>query len=206
MALWKEGPMDIHVDEKIYNQIEKNLNNNINQNLFSSGRELEVEQKLSSSVTAMNTSNVIEEQNSPTSDYLNSNSDYINSSPALSRAEYIKQAREACLRQLSAMQSSHPFEVYQSEAVVENVDQISKKKSMSLLKEKVEEEESEQEIVAFRSLMIRTICAVVIFLSLFVFDKLEVKLGGFSYEVVREYVTGNNQLEALENIFVSFLK
>lgn len=196
--------MDTHVDEKIYRQIEKNLNHNINQNLFANGRELDVEQNLKTTVTAMNAGMLTDNKAAIDDNYAYPNVDVDHSYPTVSRAEYIKQAREACLRQLSTMQNSRQLELYQAEAVEEHVE--SKKKPMGLLHEKEKEEDTVYELASFRSLLIRTVCAIVIFASVFLVDKLKISFGGFSYEIVREYVIGNNQLEKLESFLVSFLK
>ena len=45
-----------------------------------------------------------------------------------------------------------------------------------------------------------------VFASIFLIDKIKVDWGVFSYETIRQYVTGNNQLKVLEEILVSWLK
>ncbi|NLK03544.1 MAG: hypothetical protein GX319_03925, partial [Clostridiales bacterium] len=69
-----------------------------------------------------------------------------------------------------------------------------------------EEEDNQEEFSAYRSLIIRTVCAVAIFACIFIIDKLKVDWGTFSYNQIREYVTGNNQLKTLEEIIISWIK
>ena len=72
--------------------------------------------------------------------------------------------------------------------------------------EMIEQGETPQELASFRALIIRTVCAIVIFLAVFIIDKFEIKIGEFTFEKVREYVTGKDTLKALENIIVTWLK
>ena len=64
----------------------------------------------------------------------------------------------------------------------------------------------EKELLSYKSLVIRTVCALVIFFSLFIIDKIKFELGNFTYETIRHYVTGFNQMDIIEEIIVSWLK
>lgn len=207
------------MEDKMYHQIEKSLSNNINENLFTSGKVFEKE-KLplirSSGIEPINATKVSKDSER---EYLSDSFDYISQPPSLPRAEYIRQAREACLRQLSN-QSSRAMDTYSSES--EELDPLllnkRKAKALKLFKDSEralrspwnrsnpQEENSPQEIASFQSLIIRTICAVVLFLCIFLIDKFEFSLGAFSRELVREYITGNDNLVQLEQFIVTWLK
>lgn len=127
--------------------------------------------------------------------------------PRLSRAEYIRQAREACLRQMNQVEAA--VNIYDSNGRVDDSIYSSHgRKNKDRIEKLFNENEMElpEELASFRFLIIRTICAAVIFLSIFIVDKVKVSWGAFSYETIRQYVTGNNQLRALEEIIVSWLK
>lgn len=65
----------------------------------------------------------------------------------------------------------------------------------SLFKERGETEKLTEDIASYRSLIIRTVCAVVIFIFIFIIDKVKLDGGTFLYEAIHHYVTGNNQLK-----------
>ena len=142
--------------------------------------------------------------------------DYINNTPiTLSRAEYIRQAREACLRQLSNAQVySRPYDVNYMDTETLNPEQNTnkKQKTWKLFQEGTEvahprsDDNSAKEIASFRSLVIRMVFAVVLFVAIFIIDNFELKIGNITNEVIQEYVTGNDQLQELENILVTWLK
>lgn len=199
--------MDSNVEDKMYHQIEKSLSNNINESLFVAGRGYE-DKKTDVNQTDYDSGAVLE-RNSKSLETEKEDYEYAAKFPQLSRAEYIRQAREACLRQMTSVQiGSRGVEDYtdNSEAYHSSLPTIKKSKSINLFQNSAEEENSPQEIAAFRSLIIRTVCAIVLFISVFVIDKLEVKWGDFSNKTVQEYVTGIDQLEDLETLIVSWLK
>jgi hypothetical protein len=68
------------------------------------------------------------------------------------------------------------------------------------------EENTPQEIAAFRALIIRTVCAIVLFLFIFVVDKFEISIGKITPGKIQEYVTGNDSLQELEDIIVTWIK
>lgn len=204
--------MDIKNEDKIVRQIEKSLSNNLNENLFLTGN---VFGNTNMSEKSYNPSLVVEDGTAKLDnpEYpLVSNERLYDPQVSISRAEYIRQAREACLRQLSNTQVySRAYDVNYMEAEADDTQLSNKKeKAWKLFSETTQTEASDEaspgEIAAFRSLIIRTICALVIFLFVFTIDKLELNIGKLSHTMIREYVTGKDTLEILENILVTWLK
>ncbi len=207
--------MDSKNEDTMVRQIETNLSNNINDNLFLTGRMLEGNKATlgRKQLTAM-ADDVI------TADVANQNyplvsNDFTNHSVSLSRAEYIRQAREACLRQLSAVQIySKPYDSNYMDAEEESNDQLNQKKAkvMKLFHNDTEEEteQSTQNTVnglgIYRSIIIRCVCAILIFASIFMIDKFNVKIGNVTNKTIKEYVMGNDVIKDLENIIVTWLK
>lgn len=208
--------MDNNSEDKIVRQIEKSLSNNINENLFMTGKTYEYNRSFMKGNNALLPA---EEQNrleTEKEDYPLVSYDYIsNTQPTLSRAEYIRQAREACLRQLSNIQLySRPYDVNYMDTEVIPTEQLNQKKAKAWklfheegeVKSDSKTENTPQEIASFRALIIRTVCAIVLFISVFIFDKLELNIGGLSNHMIQSYITGNDSLQQLENFVVSWLK
>jgi hypothetical protein len=103
----------------------------------------------------------------------------------MSRAEYIRQVREACHRQLDI----DPKQVKQFKAHEEGKEYL-----------------SNNELASYHGLIIRSVCAIVIFIIIFAIDKLDVKVGSFSSAYIKDFVTTNKTLEYLENLVVTWLK
>lgn len=197
--------MNSSYEDKMYRQIEKSLSNNINDKLFVP-IEMINEPKYSSPSNNQIVDSVdykpyaIENSNGTIDDY--------NEVPKISRAEYILQAREACLRQMASPDISGRISDIYTGDQDDLYSSYGKRKRSKLdrLFNEGDEEVPPEEMASFRSLIIRTVCAAVVFLSIFIIDKVKVDWGVFSYETIRHYVTGNNQLKALEEIIVSLLK
>lgn len=100
----------------------------------------------------------------------------------MSRAEYIRQAREACLRKLDL--DPKQVKVYE-----ENKEKF-----------------SSNELASYHGLIIRSVCAIVIFVIIFAIDKLDVKIGSFSSAYIKDFVTTNKTLDYLESLVVTWLK
>lgn len=196
--------MDANAEDKIVLQIEKNLSSHMNDNLFGSGRLIENKRPMElynpeDSVRERETRVSLTEKNKEDSD---------NSLTQLSRAEYIRQAREACLRQMNATPS-----VIRGAGNAIDENEIlhpalagrkrQKEEPGDLLRE---EEDPVLEVAAYRSLIIRTVCAVMIFASIFLIDKFKMKFGDFSFQTVEEFVRGKDSLATLEDLIVSWLK
>ncbi|NLO08248.1 MAG: hypothetical protein GX129_00030 [Clostridiales bacterium] len=212
--------MDTSYEDKMYRQIEKSLSNNINDKLFV---PIEIinrptymgknKKKIVDSISYEE--DIVQKEpillDKPYDDKIDVGSamvEYREEGPRLSRAEYIIQAREACLRQMNtADTSSRIYDSYGG--ALDSIDSSHGRKKRSKVERlfyEGEEEAPPEELASFRSLIIRTVCAAVIFLSIFIIDKVKVDWGVFSYEAIRQYVTGNNQLKALEEIIISWLK
>ena len=200
--------MDSNFDDKIINQIETSLSNQMNESLFTTGLE-----KSNRSDTQEN------------AEYAGRNYDYIgNQMPPLSRAEYIRQARAACLRQLNNIQDrtdrTGSYENYSpdTDTFVQEKPHKKKARGLGLFQEgsnpvqamstgsRGYEENLPQEIASYRALIIRTVCAILIFLLIFAFDRFDLAIGKFTSESVREYVTSNDTLKKLEELVVIWLK
>lgn len=215
--------MDAGYEDKIYNQIEKNLSKSINDKLY-----VPIEMIDKSSYSGRNNTagsdaysddilkrddlfdnKMIDNDNRKVNNDLAENNEHREERPVMSRAEYIRLAREACLRQLYTLESSSGLSNnYISNEEVHNSVFGKKKKDKiaRLFQEGKDTETIPEEIASYKSLLIRTVCALVIFLSIFIMDKIKVKWGNFSYETIRHYVTGYNQLEKIEEIIISWLK
>lgn len=208
--------MDNNSEDKIVKQIEKSLSNNINENLFLSGRSYENERPLMKGNNALVPAEEPKRFETEKEEYPLYSYDYISDSQStMTRAEYIRQAREACLRQLSNTQIySRPYDVNYMEAEAPPSEPVVSKKAKAwkLFQEETipsnlsKGEDTPQEIASFRGLIIRTICAIVLFVSVFIFDKLEMSIGKFSPQIIQAYITGNDSLQQLENFFVAWLK
>ncbi|HWT76851.1 MAG TPA: hypothetical protein VN258_19295 [Mobilitalea sp.] len=205
--------MDTKSEDKIVRQIEKSLSNNINENLFLTGRVFDHNRTSVNGNTALAVTDNPKNKEAEQEEYPLVSKDYISDSPiTISRAEYIRQAREACLRQLSNTQIySRPYDVNYMEPVEESPEQFNNKKAKAwnLFHEEEaasKEVDTPQEIASFRFLIIRTICAVVLFLTIFLIDKFEFTIGNLTPGMIQEYVTGNDSLQSLEDFIVTWLK
>ncbi len=203
--------MDKMIEDKMVKQIEKNLSNNLNESLFMTGRLYDKEQ-LANSLPLVGTKEDLtqlsnsEEQPIVSFDYSNPVS--------ISRAEYIRQARESCLRQLSTVQSTaRAYDSYYLDTMPQTTEPVEtgKSKSLNLFHNDAQNQadndtESQQEVMAFRLLVIRMVCAIIIFLSVFLIDRFDLKLGQVSADTIQEYVTGKDTFEELENKFITWLR
>lgn len=206
----------------MYRQVEKSLSNNINDRLFVpiemidrpkyTGKDKkQIVDSVSYEEDTMQKESLTLDTYKPY-DYRGDGSHAIakinEEGPKMTRAEYILQAREACLRQINAMDSpSGKYDNYGG--ALDSIDSSNGRKrrgKVERLFNEVDEEVLPEEIASFKSLIIRSVCAAVVFLSIFVIDKIKLDWGAFSYESIRQYVTGNNQLKVLEEIIVSWLK
>lgn len=200
-------------EDKIVHQIEKSLSNNINEDLFMTGRLYEDHKAPSVKSNSALIPEGRRKSSSSNGEYpLVSSEHRSDSQVTLSRAEYIRQAREACLRQLSSSQVySRPYDVNYMESdtpVLEVEDKNNSKEWGLFQKAKATNplEESEQDIASFRSLMVRTVCAILLFVTIFVIDKFEIKVGNITHTMIQEHVSGNNTLQEVENWLVGWLE
>lgn len=208
--------MDTKNEDTMVRQIEQNLSNNINDNLFLTGRVVKTNRLPMKEEASFELDGDTKKLDSLSPDYPLVSYDYINTVPStVSRAEYIRQAREACLRQLSSAQLySRPYDVNYMETTAQQPEQLEHKKAKvwklfhddAIEDNRQAEENSPQEIAAFRALIIRTVCAIVLFLAVFLIDKFDFKIGNMTPTMIKEYVTGNDTLQELEDIIVTWLK
>jgi len=212
--------MDSKVEDKIVRQIEKSLSNQMNENLhqsnsthrkdnlFQSGRTYDKD-----NLPVVNPGHLKENRQIMTSLQQDASGTAFDYHPetVLSREEYIRQARESCIRQLSTIQRSsqkaYDLTYYDDPSVNSEVTNRKRARALHLFHDdNTKEENTPQEIAAFRFLMIRMVCAIVIFLSIFLIDKFDFTIGSFNTQIVEEYVTGNDTLQQLENIIMTWLK
>lgn len=212
--------MDTKNEDTIVRQIEKNLSNNINENLFLTGRvpDLQKETAKVYQQPKKNSYDVNGETKdiSLEPDYPLVSNDYISNSPiSISRAEYIRQAREACLRQMSDAQAyCRPYDsnYMEAEPSGNEAQALKKDRALTLFHKDTQkadygrEENSPQEIAAFRALIIRTVCAIVLFLFLFIIDRFDISIGKITPDTIQEYVTGKDTFIELEDKIVTWLK
>lgn len=239
--------VDNRNEDSMVRQIEKNLSQNINDNLFLVGKEPDgrMNPQSNSLVVNHNMSNPgtmnafqVEETYLKGKNKVRRDSsaldpefplvsyEHIDDSLAISRAEYIRQAREACLRQLSDLQVySRPYDVnyMHPETTIIPESPPKKSKTWNLFREGHEDRRTEdkwpsmdaaarsenatpQELNSFRFLVVRMVCAVVLFLTVFVIDKLDLKIGNLSNEKVEEYITQNDVMDNIEDYIVTWLK
>ncbi|NLC17755.1 MAG: hypothetical protein GX757_00820 [Clostridiales bacterium] len=206
--------MDTKYEDNILSQIEKNLSSNINENLFLTGRVFEGANTLTKKKFLQEHEEASRSLNSEKEEYPLVSKEHISEIPPLSRAELIRQAREACLKQLNGSQTySRPYEpsYISLDNINADVPVVKKEGHFRLFangprSDMTRDEASPQEIAAFRSLIIRTVCAVILFLSLFIIDKFDLKIGNITNTRIKEYITGNDALKALEDMIVAWLK
>jgi hypothetical protein len=203
--------MDNKVEDKMVKQIEKNLHNSIDENLFLTGRIYNKDNPQKKSQN-FGTQKAIQTEKDATGENPLVSLEYHNPAIPVSRAEYIRQARESCLRQLSTMQSTaRAYDSYYLDTALQNaeVEQNKKSRTNRLFHEGLEmgkDEESLQEIAAFRFLIVRMVCALVIFLSIFLIDKFDFRIGEFSSAKIEEYVSGKDNMKQLEEFVITLLK
>ena len=201
--------MDKKVEDKMVQQIEKNLHSNMEENLFLTDRSYDKSQKNNQS---QGTQKALPDKKAGTDENPLVSLDYYNPAIPVSRAEYIRQAREACLRQLSTMQSTaRAYDSYYLDSALQNVEVEQEKKSKPYRLFPTETEDGKQEdemkeVAAFRFLIIRMVCALVIFLSIFLMDKFDFHIGDFSTVNIEEYVSGKDNMKQLEEYVITLLK
>lgn len=185
--------MDLNNEDRMVQQIESNLADR-NDNLFHSGKiVIKPERRNDAEVYSLVAGDVTSE------------------TPYISRAEYIRQARESCLKQLSNVQLySKAYDVNYMEQPLSE-ENIPVRKKLRMFQEDTRPDMEtvpnvQEQMNSYRSLIVRCICAIILFLSIFAFDKFDIKVGTVSKQVIKEYVTGNDFLKDIENIIVGWLK
>jgi hypothetical protein len=217
--------MDTRNEDTIVHQIERNLSNHMNDSLFLNGRASDHSRSAAeNNKLAMNHTMTVYQPEKADQEKMTEvtqqelplvSNEYISNMTGISRAEYIRQARESCLRQLSNTQLySRPYDVNYIDTEPAANEQLNKKKAkvMKLFHTGTEETSPEEEMstpeemASYRSLVIRGVLAIMLFLCIFAFDKFNLKIGDLTNSMIKEYVTGNDALKDLENILVTWLK
>lgn len=165
---WRDEVVENYEDDRMISQIETSLADSMSDDIYKSR-------------------DIFQSRDSDTSDDMCISNDVyrepdIAGPVPMSRAEYIRQAREACHRQLNLTSK----EVKYHEEPNENIPSY--------------------ELASYNGLMLRSVCAIVIFLIIFAIDKLDIKVGSFSSGYIKDFVTTNKTLEYLENLVVGWLK
>ena len=63
-----------------------------------------------------------------------------------------------------------------------------------------------KEQASYNFLIIRMVCAIVLFLAIFLIDKFDLKIGDFNTNMIQEYVTGKDNMKYLEERIVTWIK
>ena len=165
---WRVEEVESYEDDRMISQIETSLASNMSDDIYQTRDIFQPRDRYGSDDIYISN----DEYGGP---------DFVEPVP-MSRAEYIRQAREACHRQLNL----DPKQVRVYEEHKENI--------------------SSNELASFNGLIIRSVCAIVIFLIIFAIDKLDAKIGDFSSAYIKDFLTTNKTLEYLENLVVTWLK
>lgn len=184
--------MDAEINDNLIHLIEDKLSGEIENNiLFGNVKEAKVNEKL------IRAEDEIKRISPP--------------SIRIDRAEYIRSAREECLRILNEpISNEHQYTNFKSTIPADETNEVliydvnSGKDELTRTDGLISEEKKGEE-KAFRSLMIRTIIAIAIFGAIFLADKLSIKQGKFEYEVIESYIVGNDKFEQLEKFIVTML-
>jgi hypothetical protein len=127
--------------------------------------------------------------------------------PVPSRAEVIKLARESCAKNLSSANWSS-----KNQSTNKNKDQ-NKLDRMGLWKQigtnnsmTSSENRSDISTIPIRLFMIRAICAFMLFLTVLLIDKFDVKIKVVNSKFIQEMVSSNQKIDDAEEFFVSFFE
>lgn len=128
----------------------------------------------------------------------NGQSDYI----VKSRDEYIRMARESCVKNLypesSGKPDVHKKNLYKSYGFREGDSYQSEGEGFLL--------GFNMKSIGFKFFLIRTICVLVLFLAVIMVDKLNVSFKSFNSTAIEELISSNQSLEKAEDFFVSVFK
>ena len=117
-----------------------------------------------------------------------------------SRAEVIKIARDSCSRNLSSVNKNNKNQI-----VNKNKDQ-SMMDRFDFEKQTGAKTPFSLNTMTVKFLLIRVICAFVLFLAVLLIDKFDVKINAVNSEFVQELVSTNKGIEDAENFVVSFFE
>ncbi len=124
----------------------------------------------------------------------------------LSRDEYIRIARESCTRNLgyNGGAKNHSSKMNKGYAYTEKI----RPWDQGGMGYKPELTDSPFTIAPFKvkSLLIRLICALVLFLSIFLFDKFDLKVKTFNSKNIQEMVSSSQSIDDAESFFVNLFE
>ena len=126
---------------------------------------------------------------------------------ALSRDEYIRMARESCNRNLSYGGSNvknhgiNKNKGYGNTEKIRTWDDTDSRKRYNL-----GEYGLNMTTINLKSFLIRTICALVLFLAVFLIDKFDIKVTTFNTKYIEDMVSSNQSIEQAEDYFVSLFE
>ncbi|MGB8453834.1 MAG: hypothetical protein WCD89_16105 [Anaerocolumna sp.] len=123
---------------------------------------------------------------------------------ALSRDEYIRLARESCTRNLSSGGGNKNHGVNKNNMKAEKLrswDQNDMNNGFSLTNTGLNITS-----INIKSLLIRLICAFILFLSVFIIDKFNVKVKTFDSKYIQDLVSSDQSIDQAENFFVSLFE
>lgn len=135
------------------------------------------------------------------SDRLEDNMDNQEQFTVPSRAEYIRLARESCSKNLS---STHGNSKNQGLYKMKENEKIDKVKLWN--HDKVGSITENQTLFTLSSgkiILIRTICALLLFLSVFLIDHFDINMKKLNSKFIQESIMSNQTVEDAENFFVS---
>jgi len=114
---------------------------------------------------------------------------------ALSRDEYIQMARESCVKNLHSDGGTNKNELHRKTPNNYSIYKNSELFSGMNIKSS-----------GMRSLLIRTICVLVLFLSILMVDKLKISIRTFNSDFIKNAIVSNEGVEKAEDFFVSVFK
>lgn len=126
----------------------------------------------------------------------------------LSRDEYVRLARESCTRNLSynggniKNHGMNKNKGYINPDKVRTWDQTDMKSTdMSMT-----ETHFNMTSINVKSLLIRLICALMLFLTVFLIDKFDVKVKTFDSKYIQDLVSSDQGIDQAENFFVTLFE
>jgi hypothetical protein len=120
-----------------------------------------------------------------------------------SRAEYIRLARESCSKNLSSTNGNGKNQGSNKMKGNEKLDKIKIKIWNQGYAGNITENQTLFTLTPSKLLLIRTVCAFLLFLSVFLIDRFDVKMKIVNSDFIQESILSNQTVEDAENFFVS---
>lgn len=122
---------------------------------------------------------------------------------AVSRDEYIRLARESCTRNLSPNGSNRNHGGNKNKGYINTDKMKTWDKAEDYHKSDFADTGIKMAPITIKSLLIRVICAMLLFLTIFIIDKFDVKIKTFDSNYIKELVSSNQTIDEAEHFFVS---